>query len=115
VHARLQVAIIYAKYGLFDAANREFDEILAIDAGNSAVFNNRGNIYFSQKDYERAIEDYSYAEKLSTNDAGIKMNISMANYQLGNLQLASSKYEEADMIDASVEKRYAGYIKLLSK
>ena len=115
VRARLQVAIIYAKYGLFDAANREFDEILAIDAGNSAVFNNRGNIYFSQKDYERAIEDYSYAEKLSTNDAGIKMNISMANYQLGNLQLASSKYEEADMIDASVEKRYAGYIKLLSK
>lgn len=115
VHARLQVAIIYAKYGLYDAANREFDAILSIDADNSAVFNNRGNIYFSQNDYERAIEDYSYAEKLSANDAGIKMNISMANYQLGNLQLASSKYKEAGMIDESVNTRYAGYIKLLSK
>ena len=114
VHARLQVAIIYARYGLYDAANREFDNILSIDADNSAVYNNRGNIYFLQKDYERAIEDYSYAEKLSANDAGIKMNISMANYQLGNLQLASNKYEEAGMIDAAVKNKFSGYIKLLS-
>ncbi len=115
IRARLQVAIIYAKYGLYDAANREFDEILSIDADNSAVYNNRGNIYFTQKDFERAIEDYSYAEKLSANDVGIKMNISMANYQLGNLQLASSKYEEADMIDETVKEKFSGYIKLLSK
>ncbi|MBL4711151.1 MAG: tetratricopeptide repeat protein [Gammaproteobacteria bacterium] len=115
VRARLQVAIIYAKYGLYDAANREFDEILTFDADNSAVFNNRGNIYFTQKDYERAIENYSYAEKLSANDAGIKMNISMANYQLGNLSFASNKYEEATMVDESVTSRFSGYIKLLSK
>jgi len=115
VRARLQVAIIYAKYGLYDAANREFDDILSIDADNSAVYNNRGNIYFSQQDYERAIENYSYAEKLSANDAGIKMNISMANYQLGDLQLASSKYDEANMIDDTVKSKYSGYIKLLSK
>lgn len=115
IRARQQVAIIYAKYGLYDVANREFDKILAIDADNSAVYNNRGNIYLSQGDFERALEDYSYAEKLSANDAGIKMNISMTNYQLGNLSLASSKYEEAVMVDASVNSKYAGYIKLLSK
>ncbi len=115
IRARLQVAIIYAKYGLYDVANREFDNILSYDADNSSVYNNRGNIYFTQKDYERAIEDYSYAERLSANDAGIKMNISMANYQLGDLQLASSKYEEASMIDESVKTKYSGYIKLLSK
>jgi len=114
IPARLQVGIIYAKYGLFDAANREFDQILELDSDNSAVYNNRGNIYFSQGDYERAIEDYSYAERLSGNDAGIKMNISMANYQLGNLQLASGKYQEASMIDSTVDDRFAGYIKLLS-
>ncbi|MBE9564279.1 MAG: tetratricopeptide repeat protein, partial [Proteobacteria bacterium] len=115
IRARLQVAIIYAKYGLYDAANREFDDILSFDADNSSVYNNRGNIYFTQQDYERAIEDYSYAERLSANDAGIKMNISMANYQLGDLQQASSKYEEASMIDETVKTKYSGYIKLLSK
>jgi tetratricopeptide (TPR) repeat protein len=115
IHARLQVAIIYARNGLYDAANREFDAILSIDPDNGAVYNNRGNIYFNQGDYERAIENYSYAEKLAANDAGIKMNISMANYQLGKLQLASRKYDEASMIDAAVSETYAGYIKLLSK
>jgi tetratricopeptide (TPR) repeat protein len=115
VSARLQIAIVYAKYGLYDAANKEFDDILSIDPENSAVFNNRGNIYFTQKDYERAIENYSYAEKLSANDAGIKMNLSMASYQQGDLQVASSKYEEANVIDKSVESKYSGYIKLLSK
>ena len=114
IKARLQVAIIYAKYGLYSSANREFDEILALDSENSAVYNNRGNIYFGQQDSERAIEHYSYAEKLSSNDSGIKMNISMANYKLGQLQLASSKYREAKVIDESVSKKYAGYAKLLS-
>lgn len=115
VGARLQVAIIYAKYGLYNAANLEFDQILAIDPDNSAVYNNRGNIYFSLGDYERALEDYNYAEKLSANDAGIKMNISMANYQLGNLALARSKHQEAVMVDESVGSEFSGYIKLLSR
>ncbi len=115
IAARQQIAIIYAKYGLYSAANREFDEILKLDSDNSSVYNNRGNIYFSQDDYERAIEQYSYAEKLDANDAGIKMNVSMANYKSGQLQLASSKYREARVIDDSVSEKYAGYIKLLSR
>lgn len=112
--ARMQIAIIYAKYGLEESANREFDAILEVDPDNSAVYNNRGNIYFHKADYERAIESYSYAEKLASNDPGIKMNLSMAHYKLGNLRLASARYNEAAMIDEDVNKQYAGYSKLLS-
>ncbi len=115
VDARMQIAIIYAKYGLHEAANREFDKILASDPDNSAVYNNRGNIYFSQGDYERAIENYRYAEKLAANDAGIKMNISMASYQSGHLQTAIEKYREAKIVDEQIDSRYAGYVKLLSQ
>jgi len=113
--ARMQVAIIYAKYGLAESAEREFDAILEIDPDNSAVQNNRGNVYFNRGDYERALENYSYAEKLASNDAGIKMNLSMAYYKEGNLRLASAKYEEAAMIDDGVNARYGGFVKLLSK
>ena len=114
IKARMQVAIIFAKYGLYETANKEFESILELEPDNSAVFNNRGNIYFSKADYERAIESYSYAEKLAANDAGVKMNLSMAHYKMGDLQLASAKYEEAAMIDTDVGKKYAGFIKLLS-
>jgi tetratricopeptide (TPR) repeat protein len=112
--ARMQVAITYARYGLEETANREFDAILEVEPDNSAVFNNRGNIYFNKADYERAIESYSYAEKLATNDPGVKMNLSMAHYKLGDLRLASAKYEEAVTIDSGISKKYAGFIKLLS-
>lgn len=113
--ARMQIAIIYAKNGLYAAAEREFDTILNVDPNNSAVYNNRGNIYFNKKDFERAIESYAYAEQLASNDAGVKMNLSMAYYKQGDLQMANDKYKEAKKIDAGVSKKYAGFIKLLSQ
>ena len=113
--ARMQVAIIYAKNGLYRAAEREFDKVLDVDPDNSAVYNNRGNIYFSKQDFERAIESYAYAEQLASNDAGVKMNLSMAHYKLADFQMANSKYKEARKIDSSVNKKYAGFIKLLSR
>ncbi len=115
IKARMQIAIIYARYGLYEKAEHELDEIQKIEPDNSAVQNNRGNIYFSKGDYERALENYSYAEKLDSNDAGIKMNLSMAYYKQGNLQQASEKYAEAKVIDATVSKKYEAYAKLLSK
>ncbi len=115
IKARMQIAITYAKYGLHAAAEREFDAIEASDPDNSAVHNNRGNIHFNKGDFERAIENYRYAEKLASNDAGIKMNLSMAHYKQGELTLASAKYKEAGMIDAGISKQFAGYVKLLSQ
>jgi tetratricopeptide (TPR) repeat protein len=115
IKARMQIAIIYARYGLYEKAEHVLDEIQKIEPNNSAVHNNRGNIYFSKGDYERALENYSYAEKLDSNDAGIKMNLSMAYYKQGNLQKASEEYQEAKVVDASVSKKYAAYAKLLSK
>jgi tetratricopeptide (TPR) repeat protein len=114
IKAHMQVAIIFAKYGLHQKAHREFDDILSIDPDNSAVHNNRGNIFFLKGDYERAIESYSYAEKLASNDPDIKMNLSMAYYKLGNIQLANSSYDEASMIDSDISAKYVGFVKLLS-
>jgi tetratricopeptide (TPR) repeat protein len=115
IKARMQVAIIYARYGLYEKAEHVLDEIQAADPNSSAVHNNRGNIYFDRGDYERALESYRYAEKLDSNDAGIKMNLSMAYYKQGDLQKASEKYGEAKVIDAALAKKYSGYGKLLSK
>ncbi|MDH5613192.1 MAG: tetratricopeptide repeat protein, partial [Gammaproteobacteria bacterium] len=114
IDARMQMAIIYAKNGLYKAAEKEFDAVLEIDPDNSAVYNNRGNIYFSKQDFERAIESYAYAEQLAANDAGVKMNLSMAHYKRGDLQMANSKYKEAGRIDDGVNQKYASFIKLLN-
>ena len=112
--AHMQIAIIYAKNGLDESANRAFDEVLKINPDDSGVPTNRGNMYFGNGDYERAIEQYTYAERLAANDAGIKMNLSMAHYKGGDLVAANEKYEEASYIDSSIGNKYATFVKLLS-
>lgn len=114
-NALMQIAIIYAKYGLYTQANKTFERILKQKPDNSAVFNNRGNIFYSKKDYERAIETYSYAEQLAANDPGVKVNMAMAYYQLGQLSDARAKFDEAETISPSVTEKYAGLSQLLSR
>ncbi|MDH5711279.1 MAG: tetratricopeptide repeat protein, partial [Gammaproteobacteria bacterium] len=113
--ARMQVAIIYARHGLYAEAEKEFDVILSVNPDNSAVYNNRGNIFFNKKNYERAIESYAYAEQLASSDPGIKMNLAMAHYKQGDSNMANSKYKEAYRIDSAVNTRYAGFIQLLKQ
>ena len=43
------------------------------------------------------------------------MNLSMAHYKLGDLQMANGKYKEARSIDSAVGSKYAGFIKLLNQ
>lgn len=113
--ALMQVAIIYAKYGLYNQANKTFDRILKQDPNNSAVHNNRGNIHYSKGEFNKAVETYTYAEQLAANDPGIKVNLAMSHYQLGQLEEAREKFDEATTISASVEKDYEGLSKLLSR
>jgi tetratricopeptide (TPR) repeat protein/sugar lactone lactonase YvrE len=113
--ALMQVAIIYARYGLYGEADKVFDRILAAQPENSAVHNNRGNIYFAQGEFERALETYGYAEQLAANDPGIKINLAMAHYQLGQLNQARGKFSEAGTISAEAVRQYDGLGKLLSR
>ena len=114
-NALMQIAIIYAKYGLYSQANKTFEKILKLNPDDSAVHNNRGNIFYSRKEYERAIETYRYAEQLAANDPGVKVNMAMAYYQLGKLSDARTKFDEAETINPSVNEKYAGLSQLLSR
>ncbi|HEY9051213.1 MAG TPA: tetratricopeptide repeat protein [Gammaproteobacteria bacterium] len=114
IDALMQVAIIYAKNGLHSQAEKTFERILQEDADNDAVHNNRGNVFYSRGEYDRAIEAYEYAEQLAANDAGVKVNLAMARYQLGELDEARQKFNEAVMINQTITKQYDGLAKLLS-
>ena len=115
IDSLMQVAIIYAKHGLYTQADKTFDKILKNSPDNSAVHNNRGNIFYSKGEYDRAIETYSYAEQLAGNDPGVKINMAMSYYQLGQLTDARIKFEEARTINKAVSEQYAGLSQLLSR
>ena len=110
---RVQVGILYAKNGLHELALKEFDQALALDSGNSAAHNNRGNVYYNQGDYERALEAYRYASRLDAADGGVRLNMALGYYRLGKLKEAAESFQEAAALDRSLETRYQSFKKLL--
>lgn len=115
IRARLQVAILYARFGLYDDAEIEFEALNELAPDNSAVKTNQGNLYFLQKEYNKAVDVYSQATELDNEDGGIWINLSMAQYRAGDLKQAKISYQRALQLNADLEKEYDAYSKLLSQ
>jgi len=112
VKIQMQMAILYARYGLYDRAHRVLDQ-LEEKGADGALYNNRANLFFAQEDFERALESYRYAERLLSNDAEIKVNMAMSYYRLGDLRQARLKFEQAVLLNPATAEAFAAFDKLL--
>jgi tetratricopeptide (TPR) repeat protein/DNA-binding beta-propeller fold protein YncE len=115
IDARLQIAILYSRYGLADEAQEVFDALHEIAPGNSALHNNQGNLHLLQKRTQQAIESYRKAAELDPDDAGILVNLSMAHYQKGDISGATGYLDQAISRNASMANQYSAYQKLLNQ
>ncbi len=115
IAARLQIAILYARFGLYQDAEIAFDALVELAPENSAVKNNQGNLHFLQRDYARAINNYTQAAELDNEDGGIWINLSMAYYKAGDLKQASTSFDQAIQLDSEFKQEYSAYAKLLSQ
>jgi len=115
IAARLQIAILYARYGLYEDAEIAFEALDELAPENSAVKTNRGNLYFLQEDYQKAIDNYVRATELDSEDGGIWINLSMAQYKAGELQKARASYQRAVELNNRFKHEYDAYGKLLSQ
>jgi tetratricopeptide (TPR) repeat protein len=113
IDARLQIGTLYARNGVIDVAQAEFDAILAQEPRHAAAANNRGNLYFTRGDFERALEAYRFAEELDPADGGIRLNAALAYYRLGKLPEARGKYREAADLKKDIPAQYGAFAKLL--
>jgi tetratricopeptide (TPR) repeat protein len=111
--ARLQIGTIYARNGVGEVAQVEFDAILAQEPRHAAAANNRGNLYYGRGDFERALEAYRYAEELDPQDGGIRLNAALAYYRLGKLAEARGKYREAAQLRKDIPSQYGALARLL--
>ncbi|HXU42501.1 MAG TPA: tetratricopeptide repeat protein [Burkholderiales bacterium] len=111
--ARLQIGTIYARNGVNDVAQREFEAILSQEPRHVSALNNRGNLYFVSGDFERALDAYRTAEEVDPGDGGIRVNAALAYYRLGKLPEARTKFKEATQLNASLATQYGALAKLL--
>jgi len=111
--ARLQIGTIYARNGVSDVAQKEFEAILSQEPRHVSALNNRGNLYFASGDFERALDAYRTAEEVDPGDGGIRINAALAYYRLGKLPEARTKFKEATQLNASLAAQYGAFAKLL--
>ena len=114
IDAQLQIGIVYARNGIFDVALREFDAIIEKNPRHAAAHNNRGNIFFAQNNFERALDAYLFAEEIDPMDASIRINTAMTYYRLGKLSEAQTKFREATQSQKELAEQYRAFGKLLT-
>jgi Flp pilus assembly protein TadD len=115
ISARMQIAILYTRYGLYDSARQVFDVLLELAPEHSAVYSNYGNLYLLSGSFESAISSYLKAIKLDETDGGIWLNLSMANYRKGDLKTAAANFQQAISLSPELKGQYSAYSKLLSQ
>ena len=115
IDARLQIAILYARFGLHEDAEIAFDALNELAPDNSAVQTNQGNLFFLQENYDSAISKYKQATNLDDSDGGIWVNLSMAYFKVGNLKEAGSSFQRATQLSPTLKQEYSAYAKLLSQ
>ena len=104
--AQMQIAIVYARNGLFDSAITELEAISSKNPNNIAALNNLGNIHFMQQRYSEALNSYKQASTLDPNNSGILINIAMTHYKMGDALQAKSIFDAATKIDDQVPSKY---------
>jgi len=115
ITARMQIAILYSRYGLYDDAQLVFDDLQELAPENSSVHSNQGNLYLLTGKFENAISSYQQAISMDKNDGGIWVNLSMASYRKGDLKSASTQYQQAISLTPELKDNYLAYSKLLSQ
>ncbi len=115
IDARMQIAILFSRYGLYDDAQLAFDALTELAPRNSAVHTNKGNLYLLQEEYDQALRSYQLAASLDDRDGGIRLNMSMAEYRKGNLDKANQHFQQAVSLTPELKEQYAAYSKLLSQ
>jgi tetratricopeptide (TPR) repeat protein len=97
-------------HGRLDAAERDFQQVLAIDPQVGGAYANLGVVYMRRKQWEKALANLHIAEDLMPQVAGIRLNIGLAYYRQNAFLKAIPPFESVvrDQPDAPQPRHLLG-------
>lgn len=102
-----KIGVVYARYGKYNEAVAFFEKAASLKKNYFSPYNNMGNIFLLQKNYEKALSSYLKSEELNPNDAYLKINLAIIYKNLGKDDKVNEKYKKAVALLPSLEKEYA--------
>jgi tetratricopeptide (TPR) repeat protein len=106
VRAMNNLGVLYARYGLHDKAEEQFQDALRTQEFVPALIN-LGNIYYLKGDMNSASVYYDRAYRLEPNDPKVLLCVARVNHELGNYEVAQSTYSKLESRDPELAKQFA--------
>jgi len=104
-----KLGVLYASYGLYDRAEREFKRALQRAEPQSFVpaLLNMGNIYLLRDDPEKALPYLEQARAGAPDNPKVLLALSQANHRMENYGAAGKTYGQLKLIQPDLAQRYA--------
>jgi tetratricopeptide (TPR) repeat protein len=100
------LAILHSRFGLYDQALGEFNQVLAKEEYVPSLVN-VGNIYYVKGDYEKALTYYDRAAKKSPKNATVLLSEARANHALENYSLAKKAYADLQAVAPDLAAQFS--------
>ncbi len=101
-----KLAVLYARYGMYDRAEISFKEIVQKKEYKPALLN-LGNIAFIHEDFEAASGYYQRVLNIDTNNKSALLGVSRCNHELENYGMVAKTYQKLKEIDPDLASRFA--------
>jgi tetratricopeptide (TPR) repeat protein len=102
-----KLGVLYARYGLFNNAESEFNRAIQRDETFIFPIMNLGNLYFIQKDPERALSYYERAYGLAPENPLVLLAITRAYHELENYYMVRKTYKQLQERNPQLAEKYA--------
>ena len=101
-----RLAILYARYGLYEKSLAEFDRILEETEFYPALVN-KGNIYYMQENNREALAFYERAFALRPESSAALLGLAQVHSELENYGTSREYYAKLREIDAQMADQYS--------
>ncbi len=101
-----RLGILYARYGLYEDAEKEFKKILGKSNYRDIGYINIGNIRYKKGDFKGALNYYNRAKENLSDNSKLLINIARANYKLKDYDKAQKFYEEVKIISPEIAEKF---------
>ena len=102
-----RLGVLYARYGLIDKAEREFNRALAAKADYVPTLLNLGNVHYLNGDYEKAMSLYERAAKKEPDNAKALLCVARVNHDMENYGTVRKQYARLQKLDPDLAERFA--------
>ena len=102
-----KLGVLYARYGLFDRAEKEFDRILTKNPGYVPALVNKGNVCYLRDEIDKSLQYFQKAYSIAPSDPKVLLSLAQASHKLENYGVANQVYGQLKQIDPELAYQFA--------